>query len=518
MKTTSLNKTKKKASLSAQKIVKRYEGVKALSDGNLDIRSGEVVALFGANGSGKSTLGKIITGAVIPDGGKLLLDNKEVHFSSPQAANLQGITAVYQELSLIPELTIGENIWLTHEPLTATGQINTKEVRARTVELLNLFKGMFQNPLRADVPVKMLQPDERQVVEILKALSHDPRVLILDEATASLDSRQVNHLFELIADWKEEGMAIVFISHIMDEIFRVADRVTVLRNGISVGHKAIADTNEQELVNLMIGDVAEVRSSVDEQKTPKDFKEAEVFLKVRDLRTGTLNDVSFDVYKSEVLGIGGLRGQGQRDLLLSIFGAIPYSGQLILSGEKVSFRHPSQAMKKGIALIPGDRATEGLLMIRSVFENLQLPSWRKYGMLLRMSKAVQDANKIAEDLNLVMSGLEAPANSLSGGNAQKIVIGKWLLRNPRLLLLDDPTKGVDVGTKAEFYMLLSRLSGEDTTVLFYSSDDEELLELCDRVLVFQNGEVRTELIGEKLTSANLVEASIGVSKKGDSSP
>ncbi len=510
--TNEATKTKKKVTLSAQHIQKRYGGGKALVDASLQARSGEVVALIGANGSGKSTLGKIINGAVAPDGGQLLIDKQQVQFNSPQAADDLGIAAVYQELSLVPELTIGDNIWLAHEPLNAAGQIHTKQIRALTQKFLALFEGTFDKPLQPDRTVKTLQADERQVVEILKALSHEPRILILDEATASLDNRQVKRLFELISEWKKEGMAVIFISHIMDEIFEVADRVTVLRNGKSVGDKSVSQTSEDELVNLMVGEVAQVLSSVHEKKEVKELKKADTILQVKKLKTKILKQVSFDVYQGEVLGIGGLRGQGQRDLLLALFGAAPYSGELIWSGEKTHFKHPRQAMKKGIALVPGERASEGLLMIRSILENLHLPSWQKYGKLLRMGKAARDAKNVAGELNMVMAGLDAPVNSLSGGNAQKVVIGKWLLRDPRLLLLDDPTKGVDVGTKGEFYKLISRLAQEETTVLFYSSDDDELLELCDRVLVFLGGKIRAELAGDKLTSANLVEASVVASK------
>jgi ribose transport system ATP-binding protein len=238
-----------------------------------------------------------------------------------------------------------------------------------------------------------------------------------------------------------------------------------------------------------------------------------VRLEVKDLQTAVLKGIGLELRDGELLGIGGLKGQGQRDLLLALFGDIPYKGDVSLSGEAVHFRHPSQAIKKGVALVPGERAREGLLFLRSILENLLLPSWRNYGFPLRMRRARTEAVKMGTSLNLKMAGLDAPVSSLSGGNAQKVVIGKWLLRDPKLLLLDDPTKGVDVGTKAEFYKLLAQLCQAGTAILFYSSDDEELLGLCDRVLVLHDGMIGEELSGASLTKANLIAASLGASSE-----
>jgi len=490
--------------LSARNLVKRYGGVVALRDGSLDIASGEVVALIGANGSGKSTLSKIITGAVAPNGGQLLLDGAAANFPNPQAARKRGIAVVYQELSLIPDMSVAENIWLSHEPRRGMG-INWGEMRRRTQDLLNLFAGTISARLEPDTPVTALPPDERQIVEILKALSSDPRLIILDEATASLDTNQVNRLFELVDQWKAAGMAIIIITHRMEEIFRVADRGSVLRNGETVGSVDIDKTDERQIVQMMI----EGAASPEDIRMPKFPKDAPVRLEVNNLSGGRLQGVSFSLHDGQLLGLGGLQGQGQVDLLLALFGAIPFSGDMILSGEKVHFSHPRQAMKKQIAYVPGDRGREGLLMIRSIFENLQLSSWSKYGLVHRRGEARKDALEMATDLSLVYSSLDAPVSSLSGGNAQKVVIGKWLLREPKLLLLNDPTKGVDVGAKGEFYALLRRLSEQGTAILFYSSDDNELLGLCNRVLVLHEGLIRAELSGERLTRANLVGASMG---------
>lgn len=493
-------------SLSAQNVVKRYGGVTALSDGNLDVHSGEVVALIGANGSGKSTMSKVINGVVTLDGGRLLLDDKPVHFASPQAAKNLGIATVFQELSLIPQMTVADNIWLTREPLDTLGRVNRKALFAKTEELLALFAGTFKTDLRPDVLVADLPPDEKQIVEILKAISFNPRLLILDEATASLDSRQVQRLFDLVKQWKTQDKAIVFVSHRMEEIFRIADRYSVLRNGHTVGAGQIKDVTEKDLVRLMIDKDSVFqysRAAAAQEETP-------VCLQARDLHTAVLRGVSLDVRQGELVGIAGLQGQGQRDLLLALFGDIPYRGVVEFNGQAVHFRHPRHAIGRGFALVPGDRAREGLLYIRSILENLQLPSWRRYGLPLKMLRARKDAAAAADSLNLKMAGLAEPVSSLSGGNAQKVVIGKWLMRQPVVLLLDDPTKGVDVGTKAEFYGLLNRLAGEGKTILFYSSDDEELIGLCDRVLVLHDGQIETELTGATLTKENLIAASLGV--------
>jgi len=496
-------------SLSAQNIVKHYGGVVALSDGNLDVRAHEVVALVGANGSGKSTMSKVINGVVVLDRGQLLLDGNPIHFSSPQAAKNVGISTVFQELSLVPQMTVAENIWLTREPLNQFGIVDRRAVKARTEELLALFEGTFKTDLNPDSSVTSLPPDEKQIIEILKAISFDPWLIILDEATASLDSRQVQRLFELVAKWKEQGKAIVFVSHRMEEIFRIADKYSVLRNGRTVGAGNIKDIDEKQLIKLMIEKESVLGFLRGEAKSDEKI-EKQISLEAENLTTEQLRGVSFKIHKGELVGIGGLRGQGQRHLLHSLFGDIPYSGTMKLFNKEVHFKHPREAMRNGFALVPGDRAKEGLLYIRSILDNLLLPSWRRYGLPLKVDQAKKDAKQAGSNLNLKMAGLDEPVSSLSGGNAQKVVIGKWLMRDPQVLLLDDPTKGVDVGTKAEFYALLNRLSDEGKTILFYSSDDEELIGLCDRVFVVYDGIIRTELSGETLTRENLIAASLGV--------
>ncbi len=501
-------------SLSVRNVVKRYAGVIALSDANLDINAGEVVALIGANGSGKSTLSKIINGVVVLDRGQLLLEGQPVHFSSPQAAKNLGISTVFQDLSLVPYMTVAENIWLAREPLRRGGIVDRKLIREKTESLLSLFAGTFKNSLRPEVTVSSLPSDEKQIVEILKAVSFDPRLLILDEATASLDSRQVERLFEMVGRWKKEGTAIIFVSHRMEEIFRIADRYSVLRNGKTVGAGEMKQITTKDIVALMVGDETAERVVERKKSASRNSLSKKIQLEVNDLSAEGLKGLNLILREGELLGIGGLRGQGQRTLLHTLFGDLAYSGTIKFDDEFVQFKTPRQAMNKGVALVPGERAKEGLLFIRSILENLLLPSWSDYGFPTHMGKARQSANEVGSSLSLKMADLNQPVSALSGGNAQKVVIGKWLLRNPRLLLLDDPTKGVDVGTKAEFYRLLAKLCADGVSVLFYSSDDEELLGLCDRVLVMHDGLIRSELAGESLTKSNLVAASLGASQEG----
>jgi ribose transport system ATP-binding protein len=494
----------KRISLTVEHAVKTYGGVTALADGNLTVQSGEVMALLGANGSGKSTLSKILTGVITPNSGRVSIDGRAVSFASPTEARRAQISAVYQELSLIPDLTVAENIWLAHEPLRG-GFVQRRAMAARTRDLLALFAGMVKPNLQPDAPIHTLTPDERQIVEILKALSFDPALMILDEATASLDRQQVTRLFELIGAWKRSGMAVVFVSHRMEEIFRIADKATVLRNGRTVGERAIAQTDERELVEMMI----EGASALHRDHGDYIPSSSPVRLRVEDMRTETLRGVSLTLRDGELLGLGGLQGQGQSDLLMALFGALRSSGQITLSDAPVHFRHPKDAMRAEVALVPGDRGAEGLLLIRSILENLLLPSWGRYGLPLRTAQARADGDQAAQELRMVMASLDAPVSSLSGGNAQKVVIGKWMLRSPKLLLLNDPTKGIDVGAKAEFYALMERLRDAGTAILFYSSDDDELLGLCDRVLVLHDGQISAELSGRSLTRESLVAASMG---------
>lgn len=494
--------------LSARGIFKQYGAVRALAGADLDIYAGQVVALLGANGSGKSTLGRVITGITPPDDGSLTLRGEPLHLRSPVHARQLGITAVYQELSLVPDLSVAENVWLGHEP-RRLGGIDRRAMRHATSRLLESFQDVFTVPVTPDTTIDRLPASERQLVEVVKALAWRPSVLVLDEATSSLDSRQVDRLFQLVHQWRDQGMALVFVSHRMEEIFRVADRAAVLRNGVSVGQRAIGDVTERELVQLMTGGGEVAAMALEHQAEERQASDAPVLLQLTQFSSAGLEPLDLQLRRGELVGLGGLQGQGQRQLLLALFGAAPHLGGMRLGGEPVRFRNPRQAQRAGVAYVPGDRNREGLLPVRPILENLQLPGWRQYGTPLRLRAARADASSVAEELVIKFDSLDEPVANLSGGNAQKVVIGKWLLQRPRLLLLDDPTRGVDVNAKAEFYRLLGRLQQQGTTILFHSSDDAELLGLCQRVLVLQDGRVTARLSGETLDRQHLVAAAMG---------
>lgn len=495
--------------LQAHSITKRYGATTALQEAGFDLRAGEVHALLGSNGSGKSTLTKIITGLVAPDSGQIELQSGRYVFRSPREARSYKIAAVYQELSLVPDLSVEDNIWLGHE-LGGRFSINQKTTRQQTQELLDLFAGATSARFKPETKTGELSANERQLVEILKAISNRPHILILDEATASLDGRQVDRLFELVQQWKNQGLGIVMVTHRLEEIFRIANRATVLRNGRVVGSVQISETTREALVQLISGEAS--RALHDETKT---FNQARgkvaLSLRLHDHPGSKLRKLDLELSTGEIVGLGGLQGQGQSELLLSLFGALPMTAEYIVAGQARAFRHPSQAMQAGLAYVPGDRNREGLLGSRSIFENFLLPAWDgfKAGLLLDVEKARKAAIAVGEQLKLKYGGLDFPITSLSGGNAQKVVLGKWLLRSPKVLLLDDPTKGIDVGAKAEFYHLLGELRHSGISVLFYSSDEDELVALCDRVLVMLEGRIVAELSGPNLNRGNLVRSSLG---------
>jgi ribose transport system ATP-binding protein len=393
---------------------------------------------------------------------------------------------------------VEDNLWLGHEH---------DKSKTKTASLLEKLRGVVGEQFAASVLVSSLSPSERQLVEFLKALSLSPELLILDEATASLDSKQVERVFTVVHELRQQGVGVVIVTHRMAEIERLADEVTVLRNGVVVGRSSLAETTREALVRLIAG---EAGSALGEEKT-KPTQTMPVRLSAKLEPSTKLKNIEFSLQQGEILGLGGLQGQGQSELLLTLFGALPMQGTLTLEQQSVRFSHPQNAMQHGVAYVPGDRNREGLLASRSIFENALLSAWGRHNRLwgLDLKNAKNAALEVTERLKLKYGTLEDNITSLSGGNAQKVVIGKWLLCQPRVLLLDDPTKGIDVGAKAEFYHLLSELSQAGISVMFYSSDEDELLSLCNRVLVMLEGRIVKELTNETLTRASLIRASLG---------
>ncbi len=493
----------------ANGVSKRYGGIVALSEAEFSARAGEVHALLGENGAGKSTFIQILSGAVRHDAGTILVDGQDYRPANPDAARSRGIAAVFQELSLVPDLTVEQNIWFRHEPLTALGMSDRKALRRRTVELLEKYE--FPE-LRPDQEVRRLTLAERQVVEIAKGLAKEPRILILDEATSALPAREAEWLLRLTRKLAGEGKLVIFISHRMAEVRAIADRLTIFRNGRTVAAHAASAVSDDEIVTQMIG------RNLD-RLYPERLPTAtgRVALKVSDFASGSrLAGVNFALREGEVLGVGGLQGHGQRELFQALFGAARSSGTVELWGKPSAIGNPRAALtgRDGIALVPEDRRGQGLLLTKSVRENLTLSVIKRFtdrGLLSRRKEA-ELVREMVDFLRIKVETPEQPAGTLSGGNQQKVIFGKMLLTEARVLLLYDPTRGVDVGTKGEIFRLMRDLAARGYAILFYSSDLPELVHVADRVLVLRNGHVAATLEGERISEEGILGAAMLDSK------
>lgn len=484
---------------------KRFGGIVALSDASFSARAGEVHALLGENGAGKSTFIQVLSGAVPHDGGTVLLEGEPYRPENPDAAQDAGIAAVFQELSLIPDLTVEENIWFRREPRTRLGTIDSRALRRQTEELFRRYR--FPD-LRPDVEVRRLTLAERQLVEVAKGLAKAPRVLILDEATSALPARETEWLLALTRVLAAEGRLVIFISHRMGEIRGVADRLTIFRNGATVAaHDASAVTDE-EIVAAMIGRRLD-RLYPDRVPTAT----GRVALKVTDFASPPrLRGVGFDLLEGEVLGVGGLQGHGQRELFQALFGAARWTGAVELWGKPVRILSPRQALtgRDGLALVPEDRRGQGLLLPRSVRENLTLAVIRRFsgrGWLDRRREG-DLVREMVDFLRIRTGSSEQAAGTLSGGNQQKVIFGKMLLTEARVLLLHDPTRGVDVGTKGEIFQLMRDLAARGYAILFYSSDLPELVHVADRVLVLRDGRVAALLEAGGISEEAILRAAV----------
>jgi ribose transport system ATP-binding protein len=490
-------------------VSKRYGGVRALQDADLAIHAGRIHAVLGENGAGKSTLIKIMAGVVAPDEGSIVLDGAPVAFESPADAQKAGIACIFQELSLIPDLSVADNISIS-DPPRRFGLIDRR--RQRRIAEDALTRAGAPN-VHASALVKDLSLSRRQMVEIAKALARKPRILILDEATSALTAADVTKIYAVLKRLRGEGLALVYISHRMHEIAELADECTVFRNGRNVATYAAGTRSDAEIVELMIG--RELASEFP-ARPALPARDAPPRLDVAHLAWGErLRDISFRVHAGEVVGLGGLDGQGQRELLLALFGVLRgTTGTIAVDGKAARIDRPSQAKGGaiGMALIPEDRKSEGLMLPMSVRDNLSfaaLESLSRLGVI--DGSAERDAvERIVRLLAIRSDGTHVPAGSLSGGNQQKLVIGKWLMVSPRILLLDDPTRGIDVGTKQEVYQLLRELARGGAAILFYTTDVDELVGCCDRVLVMVEGAVRRELAGAQITEHALVSSALNL--------
>jgi rhamnose transport system ATP-binding protein len=490
--------------LSVRAIEKSFPGVRALSGVSFDVAKGEVHALLGENGAGKSTLIKIVSGVFPPDRGEVMVDGRSVDLERPGDAGRAGIATIYQELLLFPELTVAENVFMGHAPRAGLGRLDWRAMREKTRGLL---ASLEIHDLQADRIVGSLSVGNRQRVEILRALSQDARILIMDEPTAALTEYDVRRLFDIVRKLKSRGVAVIYISHRLDEIFAIADRVTVLRDGAHVATKNVAETDAAELVQLMVG-----------RKIESLFPKVTVaigapVLEVRDLdRPPLTKKVSLTVRAGEIVGLAGLVGSGRSELAQTIFGVTPAdSGEIRIAGEKVEIRSPAQARALGVAYVPEDRGTQGLVRSMTVRENFSLAALGKIARGGFIDRAFE--RKLADDgvkrFSVKTSSLEQIVGKLSGGNQQKIVLGKWLANQPKLLILDEPTRGIDVGAKAEIHRLMGELAAQGLAILMISSELPEVLGMSDRVLVMREGRIVAEFPREKATQEAAGAAMMG---------
>jgi ribose transport system ATP-binding protein len=491
--------------LTVNGLTKRFGGIVALTDASFSARAGEVHALLGENGAGKSTFIQILCGAVRNDGGGILLNGADYRPASPDDAMARGVAAVFQELSLIPDLSVEQNIWFRREPRTVLRTADKREIRRRT---LALFSRYGFPPLPPEREVRRLTLAERQIVEVAKGLAKDPDILILDEATSALPSKEAAWLLGLTRQLAAEGKLVIFISHRMAEVRAVADRVTIFRNGQTVAAHEASAVTDAEIVTQMIGRHLD-RLYPERRPTAT----ARVALHVAGLSgSHRLRDVSFDLHEGEVLGVGGLQGHGQRDLFQGLFGASRTGGSVTLWGNPSRIRTPRDALtgRDGLALVPEDRRGQGLLLTRSVRENLTLSVIRRFtsrGFLDPVREAAL-VREMVDFLRIRTESPEQPAGTLSGGNQQKVIFGKMLLTEARVLLLYDPTRGVDVGTKGEIFQMMRDLAARGYAILFYSSDLQELVHVPDRVMVLRNGRVAATLQGDGITEETILGAAL----------
>jgi len=492
-------------------VSKRYGGVRALERARFACAPGRIHALLGENGAGKSTLIKMMAGVVQPDEGRILLEGSERRFLHPQDAVSAGIACIFQELSLMPDLSVADNICITNPP-TRYGLIDRKAQRRIAEAALARAGAEGIHPL---APVGSLSLSRRQMVEIAKALAREPKILILDEATSALTAADVQRVYTLLKRLRDEGLAIVYISHRMNEIAELADDCSVFRNGQHVATFEAGSQSNAQTVEMMIG------RDIEHAFPPKPAAQtatsaAAPSLEVKGLSwNGRLHDIQLAVRPGEIVGLGGLDGQGQREFFLALFGVLRgVTGDVTLDGKPVSVKSPRHAKCKevGIALVPEDRKTDGLMLPMSVRDNLSfaaLDRFSRAGVVIGAQESEATASMVRK-LSIKAPELGDAVGTLSGGNQQKVVIAKWLMNAPRIVLLSDPTRGIDVGTKQEIYVLLRRLADEGAAVLLYSTDYAELIGCCDRVAVFFDGRIVRWLAGAELTEHALVASALNL--------
>ncbi len=495
------NKTPQEPILKLTNIHKAFGGVQALVGANFELRPGEIHALVGENGAGKSTLVKVVTGVHQLDAGEILFRGEPVTIANPLVAQRLGIAAIYQEATLFPDLDIAENIFMGHHPVRPfTRRVAWRQMYEQAAQPLREL-GVDLDP---HTRVRELTIAQLQMVEIAKALSFNAQVLIMDEPTSALTLHEVADLFRIARQLRDAGTAIIFISHRLDEVFEIADRVTVLRDGHYVGTCDVSEVSHDDLIRMMVG------RTLDDLFPKMDVEQGEVVLRVENLaKEGIFQDVSFELHQGEILGLAGLVGARRTDVARAIFGVEPADGGRIwVNGRQVPIHHPKDALALGIAYVPEDRQQHGLVLPMNITQNVTLPILQEFANMgwLNQQAEVQKVQELASQLEVRAAGLWQRARELSGGNQQKVVLAKWLAARPRILILDEPTRGIDVGTKAAVHELMSTLASQGIAILMISSELPEILGMSDRILVMCEGQVTGHLTRAEATQEKIMAA------------
>jgi len=485
--------------LAFQSITKTFPGVKALDNVSFTADGGKVVALVGENGAGKSTLLKVLNGDYQPDSGQYLIDGRECHFKEPKEAIAAGVSIIYQERQIIPYLSVGENIFMEDIPTGKSGLIDFKKLNAMAQEIIDEFKLPFAPTARA----KDLSVAYQQMIEIMKAYRRNPKIIAFDEPTASLSDAEIETLFAIIRNLKQKGMIILYVSHRMKEIYQICDEVVILKDGKFVEQVATVDTDEHAIIQKMVGrDLGDVFSNLSRNEHTGD-----VVLEAKHLVANNVNDVSFVLCAGEVLGFAGLVGAGRTETMRTIFGADPLqSGEIFLKGKPVQIHFPEDAIGMGIALCPEDRKDQGIVARQSVKANISmaiLGSLLKHGLIDKKQEE-EIAQWGKRELNIKTPDVEKKIGELSGGNQQKTILARWLAAHPTVLILDEPTKGIDVGSKSEIYQIICDLAKQNIGVIVISSELPEIMGVCDRIIVMCEGRITGELLREEATEGKIL--------------
>jgi len=499
----------KKVLLRMEKIVKVFPGVKALDGVDLEVYKGEVLALVGENGAGKTTLMEILnphpapTGFYHQDSGKIYFEGKEIKLRTPLEAQKIGISFIHQHFNLAPNLSVSENILLGREP--RKGGVLGVVDRRKTERIVSEYLTRLGVKFSANTPISELGAAQKQMVEIAKALSIDAKLIIMDEPTASLTDNEVDKLFAIVNKLKKEGMTFIFVTHKLNEVFRISDRIVVLRDGKMIGSLNTKKTTENKVTKMMVGRDLQM---FPDRKTKIGKKVLEV---VNISRKGSVDNISFEVRKGEILGIYGLVGAGRTETMKAVFGRDRLdSGEIHIDGEKAIIRSPSDAINKGLGLVPEDRQLEGLVPLMNVRENVTLPVLSNISIfrLIRRKKENEIVNHYINKLKINPGDPLYIVKGLSGGNQQKVVLAKWLASNPKVLILDEPTRGIDVGAKAEIHFLISRLAFQGISIIIISSELPEIMKMSDRILVMAEGKITGEFLREEATEEKIIGCAV----------